>query len=190
MLEASPQRVRLHNNISRLLEITATTRERLVDRAIYWEYRQFEPSDEIFQAPMEHLELQGRPRLIVNESDVSGLRSLGFSWVDISNIIGVSLSTLRRRRPQFETLPDFSYSNISDNELDNMVRGILQTTPQAGRNLVRGTLLSQGVQVQRRRIVASIERVDPVTATLRDRRTIIRRVYSVPCPNFLWYVLM
>ena len=77
-------------------------------------------------------------------------------------------------------------SNITDADLDNIVGEILETTPQAERNLVRGSLQSRGVHVQRRRIVEAIERVDPETPTLRDNRQIVRRRYNVPCPNFLW----
>ena len=35
-------------------------------------------------------------------------------------------------------------------------------------------------------IQESIRRVDPVLCALRAARLIIRRVYSVPCPNALW----
>lgn len=186
LLEAVPQRTTLHYNISRLLDITANTRARLEDRAIDRENRQFAASDETFQAPVEQSESQGRPRLAVNEDDVSGLRRLGFSWTDIGSMVGVSSRTLRRRRHESGTFTDFAFADIPDNELDNIVRGTLQITPQAGRNLVRGSLLSRGLHVQRRRIEASIARVDPVTTSLRDRRIIIRRIYNVPCPNFLW----
>ena len=79
-----------------------------------------------------------------------------------------------------------AYDRVSDADLDNVVAEILETTPQAGRNLVCGSLQSRGIQVQRRRIVEAIQRVDPVTPTLRDSRQIVGRRYSVPCPNFLW----
>ena len=127
----------------------------------------------------------GRPRLSLNMEDISNFRSLGFSWSNISSLYGVSSRTLRRRR-QESCVDVQSYDSITDADLDNIVGEILETTPQAGRNLVRGSLQSRGVHVQRRRIVEAIERVDPVTPTLRDNRQIVRRRYNVPCPNFLW----
>ncbi len=127
----------------------------------------------------------GRPRISLNVQDLSNFRSLGFSWADISSLYGVSSRTLRRRR-QESCVGVHSYDRVSDADLDNVVAEILETTPQAGRNLVRGSLQSRGIHVQRRRIVEAIQRVDPVTPTLRDSRQIVRRCYSVPCPNFLW----
>ena len=186
LLEAVPQRAALHNNITRLLDITANTRTRLEDRAIDRENREFATADETFQAPVEDSGSRGRPRLSVNGTDVSELRHLGFSWPDVGSMVGVSSRTLRRCRHESGTFSDFAFSDIPDNELDGIVRGTLQITPQAGRNLVQGALLSRGLHVQRRRIEASIARVDPITSSLRDRRRIIRRVYNVPCPNFLW----
>ena len=97
----------------------------------------------------------------------------------------MSSRTLRRRRQ--ESCVDMQlYDSITDADLDNIVGEILETTPQAGRNLVRGSLQSSGVHLQRRRIVESIERVDPVIPTLRDNRQIVTGRYNVPCPNFLW----
>lgn len=98
------------------------------------------------------------------------------------------LDVFSRTRTSLEsgTFDEFGYSDISDNELDTIVRGVMQNTPQAGRNIVRGALLSRGLRIQRRRIESSISRVDPVTTTLSHRRRIIRRIYNVPCPNFLW----
>ena len=127
----------------------------------------------------------GRPPLSLNMDDISNFRSLGFSWVDISSLYGVSARTLRRRR-QESGVGVHSHDSITDADLDNIVGDILEIIPQAGRNLVRGSLQNRGVHVQRRRVVESIQRIDPVTPTLRDSRQIVRRRYNVPCPNFLW----
>ena len=77
-----------------------------------------------------------------------------------------------------------------EDELDGIVREILRITPQAGRNLVRGAILGRRLRIQRRRIESAISRVELVNTTLRDQRRIIRRIYNVLCPNFLWFVLM
>ena len=61
LLEAVPQRAALHNNITRLLDITANTRTRLEDRAIDRENREFSTADETFQAPVEDSGSRGRP---------------------------------------------------------------------------------------------------------------------------------
>ncbi|CAH3157762.1 unnamed protein product [Pocillopora meandrina] len=46
----------------------------------------------------------------------------------------------------------------------------------------------KGLRIQRHRIQETIRRVDLVLRTLRAAQQIIRRVYSVPCPNALWHI--
>ena len=41
--------------------------------------------------------------------------------------------------------------------------------------------------MQRRRVIDSLRRVDPISQTLRRSVRIHRRQYSVPGPNALWY---
>ena len=112
---------------------------------------------------------------------------MGFRWVDIAAILGISSRTLNRRRHEFgkPVGQDYNFSNISTEELDRVVSEILTLIPQSGLSLVRGALRSRGLQVQRRRIIETLQRLDPVTSALRQSRTIIRRTYSVPGPNSL-----
>ena len=131
----------------------------------------------------------GRPRLDVSQQVIETLNSqVGLSWAEIARNLGVSESTIRRRRRSFVSAnADVeSHSTISDNDLDLLVRGILQITPRIGYRLVQGALRSRGLRIQRRRVLESLQRVDPVTVTMRASRSIVRRRYSVPCPNALW----
>jgi hypothetical protein len=131
----------------------------------------------------------GRPRIHVTQEQLNILHNTaGFRWADIGRILGVSERTIRRRRHQFGLVVgrETAFSNISDNDLDNLVREILITTPSSGGRLVEGSLRSRGLCIQRRRVQESIRRVDPVIRTLRSARTTIRRVYNVPSPNALW----
>ena len=133
--------------------------------------------------------LVGRPRLQILQEQLQTLHNdAGFRWADIGRILGISEITLRRRRHEFG-LPvgvGEDFSDISNNDLDEYVREILEVTPSAGRRLVEGGLRQRGLRIQRYRIQESIRRVDPVVSTLRAAQQIIRRVYSVPCPNALW----
>ena len=144
------------------------------------------PQEEVLRPNTVQVQSPSRPTLAVNMNDVSRLRSMGFSWNDISSLFGISSRTLRRRRLQ-SGVAVMSYDNITNTHLDGIVRDVLNVTPQAGRNMVRGALQSRGVHVRRRRVEESIARVDPVVPTLRNSTAIIRRTYNVPCPNFLWY---
>ena len=110
------------------------------------------------------------------------LRQEGFRWAEIARYFGVSPITLRRRRREYGLPVDESFDHISNDELDTLVARVLQDTPQAGLNLVLGATRARGLRLQR----DSMIRVDPITSTLRNSRRVVRRTYSVPCPNALW----
>ena len=133
--------------------------------------------------------LVGRPRLQILQEQLQTLYiDAGFRWADIGRILGISERTLRRRRHEFG-LPvgvGEDFSDVSNDDLDECVREILEVTPNAVRRLVEGGLKQRGLRIQRYRIQQSIRGVDPLVSTLRAAQQIIRRVYSVPCPNALW----
>ena len=60
---------------------------------------------------------RGRPRFEVSKSQIEGLRELGFSWSNISRMIGVSRIPLHRRRVELG-LEKRGYREIDDQELD------------------------------------------------------------------------
>ena len=53
---------------------------------------------------------------------------------------------------------------------------------------IEGSLLSQGIRVQRARLRNSLKRVDPIGRRLRSLTTIRRRVYNVRSPLSLWHM--
>ena len=134
----------------------------------------------------------GRPTLDVSPDVLETLHDqIGFSWAEIARNLGISESTIRRRWRSLgvgSTNSRSVYSTISNDDLDQMVRSILRVTPRIGYWLVQGALRRRGLHIQRCRVLESLQRVDPVTITIRSSRSIIRRQYSVPCPNALWYV--
>ena len=136
---------------------------------------------------------RGRKRYEITKDQVEHLRSLYFSWEAIAGILQVSISTLQRRCKEFG-LSDSAYSEISDDELDEMYRGITGSpttgilTPNIGRRRFICALRSRGLNVQRWRVTECLRRVDPVGTALRWRMTIHRRKYYVPTPNSLWHI--
>lgn len=54
--------------------------------------------------------------------------------------------------------------------------------------MVQGHLRSQGISVQRKRLRLTLKEVDPLGTLARQRLRIKRRVYSVPCSNYLWHI--
>lgn len=81
-----------------------------------------------------------------------------------------------------------SFTNISNDELDHLLSGVLQQTPGSGETYIIGSLRGRGIRVQRWRVREHLRIVDPVGRALRGRRAIHRRVYNVSVPNQLWHI--
>ncbi len=189
--ESYAQETCLIGNLRQLLDILSELRshfERIAEESER-DLHSFEESASLPIVSVTRNGEVGRPRLQLAQEQLETLHGeAGFRWADVARILGISERTVRRRRHQLE-LPvgrEVGFSDISDEELDTYVRQILRTTPSSGRRFVDGALRYRGMRVQRRRIEESLRRVDPVICTLRAARHIIRRVYSVPCPNALW----
>ena len=145
-----------------------------------------------YVCPVEEGRNTGRGRYIVPENSISGLWRIHHSWVQVAADLGVSYRTLLRRRHEFglpvsnSRGPRSTYSNISQTELCNMIREVLQILPNAGETFVLGALRQRGIITQRRRVREAICQVDPLTRAMRRSVAVIRRVYNVSCPNALW----
>ena len=126
---------------------------------------------------------RGRPRFDIDRNNVIYLRSLHFKWTQISQILGVSERTLRRRAREWNLL---TYSIITDIELDTIVMRHLEDFPCAGEAMLRGCLTSHNVIVPRERLRQSVRRVRGFDT--QTPPTIFRRTYVVPGPNYLWHI--
>lgn len=80
------------------------------------------------------------------------------------------------------------FSDLSDSQLETLVSSIKDKHPNSGEVMLQGYIRSRGHHVQRRRVRAAIHDVDPRGVASRKAPTINRRVYSVPCPNFIWHI--
>lgn len=67
-------------------------------------------------------------------------RSVGYSWLDISNLLSVCRTTLWRQFRDLN-LPTSRYSDINDEELNHIVRSVQQMHPNVG----LGHVASQGI---------------------------------------------
>ena len=95
----------------------------------------------------------------------------GFHWATIARNRNVSERTLWRRRHELDFTSQ-TFTDIDNNSLDKIVREILHVTPRIGFRLVQGALRQQGIEVQRRRVLESLRRVDPVMITLGDQEVL------------------
>lgn len=139
--------------------------------------------------PVTRTASPGRPMLDIQEDVLIQLRSFGFTWTSIADMLLVSRWTIRRRVIQFGIQEITGYSNILDEELDIIVSSFTaQHGLLVGCSLVNGHLRSLGLRLQRQRVRESIARVDPANSRIRWAIAVSRRAYSVPGPNSLWHL--
>ena len=72
----------------------------------------------------------GRPRFVVTEGQIERLLNLGFKKTRISELLGISRWTLWRRMKDLHI--DQAYDDLSDDELDSMVRKYRMDHPFTG----------------------------------------------------------
>ena len=138
-------------------------------------------------ASLDYNATVGRPKICINIELIELLHSAGYKKQEIASALMISRTTLWRRLAE-ENVDLDRYSNISDDELDTLVKDIQIHHPHSGRGLIQGQLESQGIRVQRYRLIDSIHRTNPIECSLRWQQVIQRRTYNVPGPNSLWHI--
>ena len=142
-----------------------------------------------YSAPLSHSSnLRGRPKFEITHEQLCYLRSMCFSWVQIALVLGVSYSTIYRRRQEFG-MADRYGAHITDSELREVLHRLRGELPSLGQSLIWGRLKSMGFNVTRERIRQAVRENDPIQTALRWRGELVRRQpYSVPGPNSLWHL--
>uniref|UniRef100_A0A671PPR6 Integrase core domain-containing protein n=1 Tax=Sinocyclocheilus anshuiensis TaxID=1608454 RepID=A0A671PPR6_9TELE len=132
----------------------------------------------------------GRPKMLIEEQRLKEMLHTQLPVPCIATLMGVSRSTVFRRKKEYDLSVRSMYSTINDDELDSLVASIKNDLPNAGYWMVRGRLESMGRRVQWRRVAASMHRVDSlgVISRLSGLGCVVRRVYSVPGPLSLVHV--
>lgn len=130
----------------------------------------------------------GRPQILLSGEQIECLRNIGFTWNTISVMLCVSRTTLWRRCQELGLNCSTTYSDITDRELDSIMRDLITSYPNSGLIILRGHLKRMGIQVQRERARQSMIRVDPINVCMRRMKVIQRRSYNVPGPNALWHI--
>lgn len=130
---------------------------------------------------------RGRPRKVPNPHYLRYAMSptRRISTICLAHLVGIHCNTLRAYLQHYNI--DSSFSNVSNDDLDHIVRAYRLAKPEAGLRYLIGFLCSHGLRLQKRRVVSSVSRVDPLGQVLHARRAIQRRRYEVKCPNSLWH---
>ena len=117
------------------------------------------------------------------------LLELGFSKQQIARLLGVSRWTIYRRVREYGLYHVSAFSDLSDADLDQKIRDYINRYGQKnGQVFLMGYLRSLGINVPRRRLRASVTRVDPANVALKWGAVVYRRRYQVPWANSLWHL--
>ena len=132
--------------------------------------------------------VQGRPRFVITREQLETLIEANFTGPQIAHMLGVSLSTVRRRMDLYNLSIRATYAAISDQELDVCVLEISRMFPMCGSKQMAGHLLARGLRVQQSRIRVAQRRVDPDGVVMRRLTVTQRRRYNVAAPLSLYHI--
>ena len=130
----------------------------------------------------------GRPRMEISREQLEYLVENDISIPDIAQVLGVSVSTVKRRLREFGISSTERKTPISDTDLDAAVRGIQRMFPNAGYRRVQSQLFLNGIKVAQRRVREAMHRTDPEGVAMRWLSITPRAVYCVSGPLALWHI--
>ena len=141
-----------------------------------------------YSSPLVYEGTVGRPCYDIPMNTLGFLVDCGFSVPQISDILCVSLRTIRRRMSEYGISIRAKYSTLTDEQLDTYVSAIQHEFPRCGNRQMQGHLRAQGIVMQQNRIRESQRRVDPEGCVMRRLMSINRRRYRVNGPLSLWHM--
>lgn len=96
----------------------------------------------------------GRPSFNIPSEILEELRGLGFTWIKIAEMLGVSRWTISKRVFTYGLQNLTEFSSISDDELDKLVEDFVHSHGQAiGQTYVAGYIKSYGIESRGREYV-------------------------------------
>ena len=131
----------------------------------------------------------GQPRKLIHLkflTEVIANNSRSISLSQLAHILGISRMTLWRAMQKHGLKR--TYTKLSDDELDTLVRAFKKQKPESGFHYLLGHFRRLGIQIQQKRLWQSLHRVDRLGRFLRERCTIRCRAYHVKRANSLWHV--
>uniref|UniRef100_A0A3B3HYF1 Integrase catalytic domain-containing protein n=1 Tax=Oryzias latipes TaxID=8090 RepID=A0A3B3HYF1_ORYLA len=105
---------------------------------------------------------------------------------ETASILEISRPTLYKLMREYG-IKHQKFSDISDQELDEVIRAIKSNHPHVGEVMLNGHLRARNSIVQRH-LRYSVQRVDFAGAQSRRTSAVQRRTYSVPFPNYIWHI--
>ena len=128
----------------------------------------------------------GAPKLNISLNMLMCYLESGFTIPDVSAMLNVSCSKLKRRMKEFGIRKSDFYSLMEDDKLDQVIVSILKDFPISGyKKIINSRTQNTGKQNQ-----GIMRRVDPEGVLLRalQSRPVLRRPYQVVGPLSLWHI--
>ena len=101
----------------------------------------------------------------------------------------ISRRTLYRGYQEFQICKKRErYSQLSDCDLDDVMRHLISEYLTSGLRMLSRHLLRMDVRVPLQRLRESLLRVDPIHSFVRQLHTVKRRTYGMPNANSLWHI--
>ena len=114
-----------------ILEVVLRQSRTILEIIVVLESQNLESTTASFACPTAALQGPGRPALIVQREQIEFLRELHFPWTKIARILGISDSTLRRRREELQLrsndFDDQNFSELSGSYLNELLLKALST---------------------------------------------------------------
>ena len=130
----------------------------------------------------------GRPKFEISKDQLEHLVEYELKTPDIAEALGVSVSTIKRRLREFNISSRATLTEISDDDLDSVLRSIHTEFPNAGYRRVLSQLILRGIKVPQRRVRESMQRTDADGVSIRWLSITPRAVYCVSGPLALWHI--
>ncbi|XP_052100190.1 uncharacterized protein LOC127734390 [Mytilus californianus] len=130
----------------------------------------------------------GPPSYDITRDQLEFFLELGFKGTDMAKMLQVSRSTVMRRLRFFTLSISDTFTVLSDDELDLLIKPMVVENPYLGYRSVKARLRSLGHVFQEGKVREALIRCDPTAAALRWSDTIHRRKYCVAGPNSLWHI--
>lgn len=137
---------------------------------------------------LQHTGRPGRPKKIIDPNWLRAamLPSNGFTITDIARYCDVHTQTVYKALTEHQ-IPH-KYSQITDDELDQLIEEFKLEKPESGYRYALGYLRSHGIRVQHIKVLDSLRRTDGLGQQLRTHQAVERQRYSVPRSNYLWHM--
>ena len=130
----------------------------------------------------------GRPKFEISKDQLEYAVEYELKTPDIAKVLGVNVSTIKRRLREFNISSRATLTEMSDDDLDSVVRSIHTEFPNAGYRRVLSQLILRGIKVPQRRVRESMQRTDADGVAIRWLSITPRAVYCVSGPLALWHI--